>query len=642
MRPVLRSRRDAAAAAAILVLVVALRWSGFAHEFVLFDDYAYVTENPAVRGGIDGAALRAALTGIVAGHWHPLTIASLAANVEISGLRAGPIVMTNVALHGVNAALVFLLLRALGLAFGASLFGGLLFALHPAHVESYAWIAERKDVLSALFFLLALLAWLRWTRGRNGGRRAYAAALGFFALSLLAKPMAVTLPAILLLLEVWPGRARAVSWRRRFVETIPFFAFSGIVAAVAIATQRAGGAMRGAALTTPLDRLENAIVAWSWTLRTWFVPNGLAVFHPWRDHAPWALARDVALLAAVTAGAVLAHRRARCGAGASTARGDRGSAILVGWLWFVVMLLPVSGLVQVGLQSVADRYLYLPGIGILVATLAAVSCLVDRLAEPGAARAAARRTLPAFALVWLMVLGGLSYQQFALWRSSERLFRQAAARHPESAFAHHLLGLALVEQDRWSDAEAPLRRAIQLQTGGALRKGAVYETWLPQAYVKMAEVLRRQGRSEDAVAHAEAATRLAPRDLRAWLELGDARAIAGRPDAAAAWERAAAIDPRSFDAQLRVGIARAIEGETAGSIRALETAVRLRPSSVEARVQLALSLVAADRTAEAVEQLEAARATNRAASNDYLERAAGFTPGPDTLERYIAYLRGRE
>jgi Flp pilus assembly protein TadD len=533
-----------------------------------------------------------------------------------------------------------LLLRRFGFGRGASAFGGLFFALHPAHVESYAWIAERKDVLSALFFLLALHAWLSWMgwrlRGKDTAPRkaAWAAALLFFALSLLAKPMTVTLPAVLLLLELWPGRRDALPLRRRIAETVPFFLLAGMASAIAIWTQRAGGAMRTAAITTPLDRAANAITAWSWSLRTWIAPRDLAVFHPWSAHGTAAIARDIVILGAVTALARLAWRRLACG--------PRSRSILVGWLWFVGMILPVSGIVQVGLQSVADRYLYLPGIGLLIALLGGAGCLLEVLRRGGEGRErAARGSLTALAAIVLIALALLSHRQFAVWRASESLFRQAVSVHPDSAFAHHLLGLALAEEERWPDAAVELRRAIELQTGGGLRKGAVYETWLAPSHAALSAVLRRLGRAREAAAYAERATILAPRDAALWFELGEARAAAGGNGARDAWSKAAALAPSSFDAHFRLGIAHAIEGDAAGSIRALDTALRLRPRSIEARVQLALSLVAAERYDDAAAQLDAARAIDRAAANAYLQTAAGFAPRPDNLERYAEYLRRR-
>ncbi|HEU5161543.1 MAG TPA: tetratricopeptide repeat protein, partial [Thermoanaerobaculia bacterium] len=539
--------------------------------------------------------------------------------------RPGPIVMTNVALHALSAALLMLLLRRFGFGPGASAFGGLLFALHPAHVESYAWIAERKDVLSAALFLATLHAWRSWTERRARG--AWVLALLLFALALLAKPMVVTLPAVLLLLEIWPGRRDALPLRRRIGETIPFFALAAVASAVTLYTQKMGGAVRSASLLTPLDRIENTLTSWSWSVRTWLAPRGLAVFHPARGHSAAEIALAVAILVLATAAAWAARRRA--------------PAILVGWLWFLGMLFPVSGIVQVGLQQFADRYLYLPGIGLLIALLGAAAALAERFRSEAGGKLALQRAAALIAIFWLVALGVQSQGQFALWRSSEPLFRQAVRVHPDSGFAHYLLGRALIDVNRHTEAEASLRRAIEIHTGRTIRRGRVYDTWLPQAYVKLSESLRALGRAKEAIAPAEIATRLAPGDAPPWMELGDARAAAGRRDARDAWERALAIEPASFDAHLRLGTARGIDGDVAGSIRDLQTAVRLREESVEARVQLALSLVAAERLAEAVPQLDAARAIDRERANRYLEQTANLTPSPDTLERYIAFLRRR-
>jgi protein O-mannosyl-transferase len=681
-------RLDALAALFVALLVVVLRRSGLSHRFILLDDYAYVAANPFVSDGWSVDAFRRSLTSIVAGHWHPLTMWTHMTDVSLWGLDAGPHVMTNVALHAANAALVLLLVRRFGAARFAAVGVALVFALHPAHVESYAWVSERKDVLSAFLFLLVLHSWRGWMTGSS--RRAWGGALALFALALMAKAMVVTLPAILFLLDVWPGRGRRVPLRSLVLEKVPFVLLAAIAGAVAVATQRAGGAFRSADITPVASRVENALWGWSWYVRTWIAPRELAVFHPWSERSLLSVAAAVALLSGLTAAAWIVHRR--------------HPYLLVGWFWFLGVLVPTSGLVQVGLQSVADRYLYLSAIGLLVAIAAAATHI--SLAAPRT-----HRWLAAGFLLWAVLLGAASHRQFALWRSSVPLFRQAVAVHPGSAFSHHLLGLALLEEKEWEGAVESLRRAIEIQTGGALRSGAVYDTWLGQSHAKLAEALRALGRSEEALAVAERATLLAPGDGTTWLELGDAAIENGRGDlAGAAWRRAAdagtlagdelrirdaqrallagetdraaalardvlsrnpgsapawatlgsalaaggrapeaigafrravAIDPAYFHARLSLGVTLAIAGDDEASVSELQEAVRLRPERIEPRIQLALSLVASGRHAAAIEQLEAAGRIDRGAANRYLETTANFQPRPDNLERYIEFLRSR-
>lgn len=672
-------------ATGIAALVFLLRLPGLGHGFVLLDDLAYVVENPIVRDGWSLETLRRSLTAIVVGNWHPLTLWSHMTDVELWGLKAGPHVMTNVALHALAAALFVLLFRRYGLGRGPSGLAGALFAFHPVHVESYAWVSERKDVLSAVLFLATLHAWGRWTERRSRG--AWALALGLFGLALAAKPMVVTLPALLLVLDLWPRRDRP-PLRALVLEKLPFFLLSAAASVTAVHAQRALGALRGADVTSVAERLEVALAGYSWYLRTWFLPRGLAVFHPWEGRAGVALAADAALLVLVS---VLAWRLRRA-----------VPAVLVGWLWFLGMLVPVSGLAQVGLQAVSDRYLYLPAMGLVLGVVSAGA----RLGERGGPL---RKLLVLAAALWVLSLAALSQWQFARWSSSVELFTQAVAVHPRSAFAHYLLGLAQVERKDWGAAGKSLGRAIELQTGGELRRGAKVETWLAPANVEMSRTLRALGRPGEAVRNAEAAVTLAPADGSAWLELGDARLASSGPEGAEkAWRRAAdlgaldeegaglrqaraalaradvegaarlaraalgrfpssaglwqalsvalarsgrpaealepaltaaRLDPSSPEARLNAGILLAVAGRGRESADELAAAVRLDPEAVEPRVQLALSLVALGRRAEAVRQLEEARRIDGRLSNDYLETAASLPHATDTLERLLRTLR---
>lgn len=672
-------------AAAIAGLVFLLRLPGLGHGFVLLDDRAYVVENPVVRDGWSVEAARESLTAIVVGNWHPLTLWSHMTDVELWGLRAGPHVLTSVALHGAAAALLSLLFLRYGMGRVPAFVAGAVFAFHPVHVESYAWVSERKDVLSAVLFLATLHAWASFTRGRS--RKAWLLSLGLFGLALAAKPMVVTIPALLLVLDVWPRRERP-PLGALVLEKLPFFALSAAASVVAVHAQKALGALRGADVTSVAERLQVAVAGYSWYLRTWLVPRGLAVFHPWEGRGGAALAGDLALLILVTAAAWRARQAV--------------PPVLVGWLWFLGMLVPVSGLAQVGLQAVGDRYLYLPGIGLVLAVVSGGSWLAGR-------GGAWPKALAAAAALWVGALALLSQRQFALWRSSEELFSRAVAVHPRSAFSHYLLGLSKAERKEWAAAGESLERAVELQTGGSLRKGAKVESWLGPAHVEAARALRELGRSGEALRHAEGAVRLTPSDGSAWLELGDARLASSRPDEAEeAWRKAeergalddegsllrraraalargdlaraeevarravdrfpgsaglqqvlsvalsragrpaealgpalaaAALEPGSPEARLNAGVLLAVAGRAAESADHLAEAVRLRPGAVEPRVQLSLSLVAAGRKGEAIPQLLEARRIDPRRANDYLVQAADLPPAPDALDRTLESLR---
>ncbi|MGH9361727.1 MAG: tetratricopeptide repeat protein, partial [Thermoanaerobaculia bacterium] len=345
------------------------------HDFVSLDDPAYVTGNAQVRRGLTAEGFRWAWGNEVAGNWHPLTMLSHMLDAELHGLDPGGHHLTSLLLHAANAVLLFVLLRRLTGAAGRSAAVAALFAVHPLHVESVAWIAERKDVLSAFFFFLALLAWSGYARRPSSWR--YLLALLAFALGLLAKPMVVTLPLVLLLLDVWPlGRLplAAAAERRRALgpllrEKLPFVLLALGAAAVALVTQRE--AMSPLAALSLGRRIANALLAYAAYLSDTVWPRGLAVFYPLPGALPaWRVALAAVLLAALTALAL--------------ARLHRSPWLAVGWLWFVGMLLPVIGLLQVGSQARADRYTYLPSIGLFVALVWEVAARVPigRLRRP--------------------------------------------------------------------------------------------------------------------------------------------------------------------------------------------------------------------------------------------------------------------
>jgi len=327
-------------------------------DFCGFDDDAYVSENALVRQGLTPRGVAWAFTTFRAANWHPLTWLSHMLDVSLFGMEPGAHHLVNVAFHAANAVLLFLVLRGMTGALWGSAAVAALFALHPLHVESVAWIAQRKDVLSAFFFLLMLSAYLRYARSPSRGRLAAVTAL--FALGLLAKPMLVTAPFVLLLLDFWPlgrfggahpdpgtlpaGHPPAVGVRRAVLEKVPLFLLSALSSVVTVVAQSRGGAMVPADALPFGARAANALVACAAYLWKTFWPAGLAVYYPHtKGELPaWKIAGAAALLSALTG---IAVREAR-----------RRPYLAVGWLWFLGMLVPVIGLVQVGGQAMADRY----------------------------------------------------------------------------------------------------------------------------------------------------------------------------------------------------------------------------------------------------------------------------------------------
>jgi tetratricopeptide (TPR) repeat protein len=549
--------------------------------FVIYDDERYVLRNPHVHAGLSWETLCWALTSGYASNWHPLTWLSHMLDWRLFGAAAWGHHLTSLLLHVANAVLLFVLLdRATG-ATGRSAFAAALFALHPLHVESVAWVAERKDVLSTLLWLLAVAAYVRWTRA--GGWARYLLAAALFAAGLAAKPMLVTLPVTLLLLDFWPLARWPVrgpgggAWRgaaRLLGEKVPLLALSAASAAVTLAVQASGPAV-GSLQEFPLgDRTANALVACVAYLGKTAWPLALAVFYPHSGASlpVWKPAAAAALLATVTLLAVRLRRRR--------------PYLLAGWLWYLVTLLPVIGLVQVGEQAMADRYTYVPLIGIFVAAawgipdalaalLAAAGKGRDQAADPGHA---ARWALPAAAGAVLLALALLTRAQAATWKSSVALFGHALAVTEGNYLAHLDLGTAL----------------------------------------------SREGRRDEALAHYEAAARLRPDDAQIQYNLGVALAARGRArEAQERYERALALQPDYPEAHNNLGILLARQGRIEDGTRHCAEAVRLRPEFAEARFNLAVALHMAGRDAEAREQVEAARRLGFSPPEEFMKRLSG-------------------
>ena len=395
--------------------------------FVNFDDPDYVAENPHVRGGITADGVRWAFTSGDAANWFPLTRLSHMLDVELFGLRAGWHHLVNVLIHALAALLLFGFLNRATQARWPSALAAFLFALHPLHVESVAWIAERKDVLSALFWFLALWAYVR-------GRKWLV--LAAFCLGLMAKLMIVTLPFVLLLMDVWPlrrPRAASLIWGK-----LPLFALSAAAAVATYLVQRESGAVQ-ALEQFPLGlRIENALVTYLVYLLRTIWPARLAAFYPYPAHIPlWQAALAAAPLAGITA-AVLRLRRDR-------------PYLAVGWLWFLGTLVPVIGLVQVGAQARADRYMYVPMAGLAIMLSWGIAELQWKWA-------------PATAATFVAVCMALTAVQAGYWRSSETLFGHALDVTEGNYLAHHNLGVALAEDpSRTSEAIAQYQAALDIQ-----------------------------------------------------------------------------------------------------------------------------------------------------------------------------------
>ncbi|MGH7276665.1 MAG: tetratricopeptide repeat protein [Candidatus Rokuibacteriota bacterium] len=479
--------------------------------FVSWDDDTNFLGNPRYRG-LGPAQLAWMFTDLRA-HYMPLTWLTLGLDYVLWGMNPVGYHLTSVLLHAANAALFFLVARRLlgaalpaapgsTLRFG-SLVAALLFAVHPLRVESVAWVTERRDVLCGLFYLLALLAYLRYRE--SGGRRAYLASLALFAAALLSKSMAVTLPAVLLLLDVYPLRRRA--WR----EKIPFFALSAAAGTLALVAQRSAGAMSSTAYLGPLERVAIAFYSLAFYLWKTLIPVRLSPLYelPARvEPVAWPYVASAIVVLALSAVAIAARRR--------------WPAFAVAWASYVVTVLPVSGLVQVGPQIAADRYTYLACLSFAVFAGGALARV--RLALRN--RRATGVLLFAGAGVLAVALVVLTLNQTRIWRDSETLWSQALAVGP-SAIAHAKLGVVRDEQGKPEEAIAHYRAALRIHPD------------MPDTYNNWGIALARQGRWQEAIEQYENALKLAPGSAETHANLAVALERVGRVAEAAQHARTA-------------------------------------------------------------------------------------------------------
>lgn len=413
----------------LAAMVATLFGPTLGHGFVNYDDDAYIHLQPEVVRGLSWDGVVWAFTQVHSGNRHPLTSLSHMLDCQLWGLNARGHHFGNVLLHGASALLLFLALRAMTGALWRSAFVATLFAIHPLRVESVAWVSERKDVLSGFFFMLTLLAYHRYAQ-RPGALRYGAVAL-LFALGLMAKPMLITLPFLLLLLDFWPLR-RPTRWPRLLLEKLPLFF---LCAVSALATMQAQThTMRSLELLPLSARLANAAVALVTYIGQFFWPTRLGVFYPLPEQVSiWKTAFALALVVALTL-LTLRLRRSR-------------PYLTVGWLWYLGMLVPVLGLVQVGLQSHADRYTYLPQIGFALA-------LTWGIADLSASWKFRPQILTAAAALIVGALSLATARQVDYWQSSETLWRRTLAVTEKNAVAHTNLGTLLPALEALAHYEA--------------------------------------------------------------------------------------------------------------------------------------------------------------------------------------------
>ncbi len=629
----------------LILVVVAAYWGALENQFVNWDDHEYVYDNPKIRS-LSADHLAAMFTEFRAGNWHPLTWLSHAVDHRWYGLNPWGHHLTNVILHALNTCLVFFLFIQLvhcasaTVPFSAArlvsgVFAALFFALHPLRVESVAWVSERKDLLCALFFLLALLFYLAHRRTERPADEhwRYFAALVCFALALMSKPMAVTLPVVLLLLDVWPLNRlqRGEPFRRVLAEKLPFFLLSGVSAVLTVWAQRAGEAVRTFADFSLWERCVNALNSLSFYLEQTLWPARLVPFYPFAKDLSYS--RIGVSLAVVLGISVLCAVLWR--------KGHRLFGIA--WMYYLVTLSPVLGIVQVGGQAAADRYTYLPGLSLCFLLGAGVIGLWRWKPEALFKNPVKGGVLAVIAAV-LVSLGVLTVKQIPVWENGETLwsavidafpqraalahinlgtyylseeklaeaeteFRAVIARHPDFAGAHQNLGLVHVKQERFEDARKAYEVALAIDPD------------LPDVRIQLGALYTKAGRLGLAEEEFLKVLQADPQSSEAHHQLGVVYFRSNRiADAEAAYRNALQIDPDNLEARNNLGI---LYYET----RKLDLAevefkkvIQKDPGNLEARNNLGVLYYDAKRIGEAEEQLKKVLAINpdRADTHFYL------------------------
>ncbi len=574
----------------LLVVTAMVYWQVGEFEFVLWDDGKYITENPVVRNGLSLEGISWAFSTFEQSNWHPLTWLSHMLDVEMFGLDAGRHHQVSLLFHILNTLILFVVLQRMTGDLWKSGFVAALFALHPLHVESVAWVAERKDLLSAFFFLLTLLAYERYARRRGTG--GYLLVVILFALGLLSKPMVVTLPFVLLLLDFWPlgrfaftppdGSARATGAAGRrtialikinrglFVEKIPLLVLSAVSCAVTIVAQR--GAMK-VLDAVPFDaRVLNTMVAYAEYIYRCFVPVDLAALYPYRSVEPGQVLAATVLLAAVTA--LVVYRR-------------KTLSLMVGWFWYLGTLVPVIGLVQVGVQASADRYTYIPSIGLFILLTWIVGDLSARFPYRVAALAAG-------AFLILTGLSAATVSQARYWVNSEVLFTHALQVTKDNYVIHSNLGLWLVGK----------------------------------------------GRMEDAIRHFSEALRIKPNDGSIRYNLANTLSWQAKyPEAIAQYRDVLTVSPDNVMARNNLALCLIQTGDRPAAIEQFQEILRLNPGFEPARQNLSMLLATKEKTKKPVSDLQIPGPTEAASLEENMRLGQDAVRQGD-LDGAVAHFRG--
>jgi Flp pilus assembly protein TadD len=651
----------------LLVAVTLLcYWPSIHHQLVLLDDYHYLLENPDIQSGLSWSSLAWAFKTGYFCNWHPITYITYIVDWQLNGSNPLGYHVTNLIFHLADTVLLFLLFQRMTGRLWPSAFVAALFAWHPLHVESVAWVSERKDVLSAFFWILAMMAYVRYVEfiradgpsqgGEEGvpelempnlGRRRgyYALALLCFALGLMSKPMVVTLPCVLMLMDYWPLRRFSISPPPRpaqllglIMEKLPFFSLALAASVVTYIVQKAGGAVASLDATPFSARLPNAALAYLRYMGKAIWPAHLSVMYPYPSHLTIGIGICAALVLSIISGFFLW-------------RAKQQPFLIVGWLWFVGTLVPVIGLVQVGAQSMADRYTYIPSIGLFALLVWGAESLCNALANR-------REILIGLGSASLAGCLACTSVQLSYWQNSEKLFRHAvtldpdnylaydglgkaledqgkkeealklyalSVRHPQYSQGHYNYGTLLLQLGRLHEAVVQLTAALasnphyaqahnNLSTAyinlGDLEQARVHlgivadlKPHDPQAHNNLASVLLMQSRLDEAAVQLSAALRLNPDFAEAHRNLGVALVRQGKlEDAITHFSRAVQLTPTNAEMHFNLGLARMDLNQPAEAAAQFIEASRLSPNDARFHYRLAIALARQQRSKEAISQ----------------------------------------
>ena len=556
------SLRAAGVLAVCLAALTALAYLPVARNgFVQFDDDSYITSNTHVTQGITAENLRWAFTTYHMGNWHPLTWLSHMIDGQVYGLNPTGHHLTSLFLHCATTLLLFFVLRGMTGALWRSALVAALFALHPLHVESVAWASERKDVLAGLFWVLTMAAYLRYVR-RPGVAR-YLPVLGCLALGLMSKALTVTLPFALLLMDYWPlGRWRSLGGRgdrplraagRLILEKAPLFALSAALSVVTYFAQLETGSVAFVPGNTPAVRVSKALLSYFTYLEKTFWPSELAVFYPYHMQGQSFSFSAAAVLFVVTALSLLT----------ALAR----PYLITGWLWFLGTLVPMIGLVQVGSQGIADRYTYIPLIGVFISGVWGLAALAQ-------GRLPLRRLAGAGAALLLLVLAGLTFRQAGYWRTTVTLFRHTLEANPDNYNAKVVLGLGLTREGKLEEANELFRAALRINPN------------FRQVNSFIGINLYHRGRREEALKYLQEEVRIEPTSRSARLYLASVLTDLGRFDEAKhQYREIIRLDPDDSAARTSLGVLNTRGGDWAGALDLFEQALQINPGDAVARAK---------------------------------------------------------